>query len=132
MTASTPDPQQYWIDQANLAFRKKGTFDPDVMLLSGSAPKARQLWFRNPTNHRSLRLTAYAWKIWHQHGDFVFHTVKLNSVVTGRQMLQLERLFTAPYYIKGDSSICVLSEQDAVMLQLHAGNLGQYLDNLQM
>lgn len=130
MTASTPDPQQEWINTADAAFRKKGTFDPDAILLTGNKP--RQLWFRNPTNHRSLRLSGYGWKVWQKHGDFVFHTVKLDSVVTGRQMLQLERLFTAPYYIKGDSSICLISEQDAVMLQLHAGNLGQYLDNLQL
>ena len=130
MTASTPDPQQEWINRASEALREKGTMDPDVTTASGV--NLRYLWFRNPTNHRSLRLSALGWKQWQRHGGFTFHEIKLNAVVTGRQMLQLEKMFAEPYYIKGDSNICVIGEQDAIMLQLHAGNLGQYLDNLQM
>lgn len=130
MTASILDPQQEWIKQAIAALRKKGTMDPDAFPMSGVNP--RYLWFRNPTNRHSLRLSATGWKHWKIHGDFVFHTVELAGTVTGRQLLQLEKLFTAPYYLKGDLNICLISEQDAIMLQLHAGNLGQYLDNLQM
>ena len=48
-----------------------------------------------------------------------------------RQLLQLERLLTEPYYIKDLLKLWVHSEQDAIMLQLHAGNLAQFLDNLQ-
>ena len=46
-------------------------------------------------------------------------------------MLQLERLLDQPYYIPTYKRILVLDETTAVMLQLHAGNLAQYLDNLQ-
>jgi len=55
----------------------------------------------------------------------------LESSVNGQQMLQLEQLFTAPYYIlQTNITIHVFSDVDAVMLQLHAGNLKQYLNNL--
>lgn len=104
--------------------------DPDSFSSSGYNP--RYLWFRNPTNHRSLRLTALAWKHWKLHGDIEFFDIELKDTVTGRQLLQLEKLFNAPYYLKGNFNILVIDQQDAVMLQLHAGNLGQYLDNLQM
>jgi hypothetical protein len=46
-------------------------------------------------------------------------------------LLQLERLLQEPYFVKDLTHLIVSSETDAVMLQLHAGNLSQYLDNLQ-
>jgi len=46
-------------------------------------------------------------------------------------LLQLERLLQEPYYIRNLTHLIVASETDAVMLQLHAGDLAQYLDNLQ-
>ena len=46
-------------------------------------------------------------------------------------MLQLERLLDKPYFIMTYKKILVLDETTAIMLQLHAGDLGTYLDNLQ-
>jgi len=72
------------------------------------------------------------WKIFSVHAGVKFHEIVLEGTITGRQMLLLEKFFKEPYYIKGNFNIFVSGEQDAVMLQLHAGNLGQYLDNLQL
>jgi hypothetical protein len=46
-------------------------------------------------------------------------------------MLQLERFIKSPYFIKKLKMLYVFGEEDAVMLQLHGGNLVAYLDNLQ-
>ncbi len=120
MTASIHDPQQHWIDLANEA--------ASVSTNPGKNP--RILWFRNPTNHNSLRLTKIGFTWFVSKAGFTFHKIDLESAVNSRQLIQLERLFTAPYVITA-KTIYVMSEQDAVKLQLHAGNLAQYLDNLQ-
>jgi len=120
VTKSIHDPQQHFITLANEA----------ASVSTNPGKNARMLWFRNPTNHDSLRLTRIGFTWFFGKAGFTFHKIELASEVTGRQLIQLERLFTAPYVIT-QKTIHVMSEQDAVMLQLHAGNLAQYLDNLQ-
>jgi hypothetical protein len=90
-----------------------------------------KIWWRNPLNRESLRLTWPGFKWFSGRSKFPSHNIVLDKGITGRQLLQLERLFHEPYYLR-DDSILVFGEQDAIMLQLHAGNLSQYLDNLQM
>jgi hypothetical protein len=88
-------------------------------------------WWQNPLNRDSLRLTSTGFKWAGKHAGMVFHAVELQEKILPKQMLQLERLLTSPYYIKTLKTLYVVSETDAVMLQLHGGNLNQYLDNLQ-
>ena len=88
------------------------------------------LWWRNPTNHNSLRLTVQGFRYFVKKLSIKSYSVELSTILTFKHLLQLERLFQAPYYIQ-NKTLVVFSEQDAVMLQLHAGNLAQYLDNLQ-
>ena len=87
-------------------------------------------WWFNPTNHNSMRLTqtGYAWTM--KHSRWPYYEVKLSHKIGTKHLLQLERLLQEPYYIKNLTHLIVSSETDAVMLQLHAGNLAQYLDNL--
>ena len=90
-----------------------------------------KIWWRNPTNKNSLRLTNFGLKFFVDQCKHTAHTIKLDAdSIKSKHLIQLERLFTAPYFIK-NTAIIVFSEQDAVMLQLHGGNLNQYLDNLQ-
>ena len=60
----------------------------------------------------------------------IYIEVKISHEVRFRQLLQLERLLKEPYYIRG-RTIVLSSERDAIMLQLHAGDLARYLDNLE-
>ena len=62
---------------------------------------------------------------------FTFHVIKLDKQITPKMLIQLERLLTEPYYINNLLELWVHSETDAIMLNLHAGNLSAYLDNLQ-
>ena len=63
--------------------------------------------------------------------DFKLHIIELTKPIVPRMLLQLERLLEKPYYIPNWQKLLVLDETTAVMLQLHAGDLGTYLNNLQ-
>ena len=89
------------------------------------------LWWRNPTNPSSLRLTFPGYKFFSKILGTACHEIELAEQLKSKHLLQLERLFAEPYYI-GNEKIIVFGESDAIMLQLHAGNLGNYLDNLQI
>jgi hypothetical protein len=121
VTKSTLNPQQAWAHKAIAA----AGLEPDMV---GDVSK---LWWRNFLNKSSLRLTWPGFVWFTKKSKFAAHDIVLDKGITGKQMLQLERLFSDPYYLR-DGHILVFGEQDAIMLQLHAGNLGQYLDNLQM
>jgi hypothetical protein len=90
----------------------------------------RQWWF-NSINPASLRLSKPGVTWFLQQSKFKFVGVELSIGIRGKHLLQLERLLDEPYYIRTYKNIMVMSEVTAVMLALHAGDLGQYLDNLQ-
>jgi len=94
-------------------------------------PGVGHQWWYNSINSNSLRLTkvGYAWI--ERHTDLKLHEVKLQEKILPKQLLQLERLLGQPYFIKTLSNLMVMSEQDAVMLQLHGGDLPTYLNNLE-
>ena len=88
-------------------------------------------WWFNGINPSSLRLTkdGAAWFL--QQAKFKFHVIDLTVPIKGKHLLQLERLLNDPYYIPSHKKLFVSDEATAIMLQLHAGDLGRYLDNLQ-
>jgi hypothetical protein len=128
VTASTPDLQQEWVTRVAGAVKSYDNLPPKFF----ESVNLRYLWFRNPSNRSSMRLTKPGFVAFSKFAQIKFYDIELDQGITMRQLLQLERLFGAPYYIKSHDFIQVSGEQDAVMLQLHAGALGQYLDNLQI
>ena len=87
-------------------------------------------WWFNGINHTSLRLSRAGAEWFSNNAKFHFYHVQLQTQITGKQMLQLERLFYSPYYLT-NKGIYMLDEATYIMLQLNAGNLAQYLDNLE-
>lgn len=89
-------------------------------------------WWYNPTNPHSLRLTKTGHKWFSSVAKITSYEVKLDGqMILPKQLLQLERLFTAPYYIQTLKKLWVYSESDYIMLQLHGSDLHQYLNNLE-
>ena len=88
------------------------------------------LW-HNVLNPNSLRLTngGYAWVI--KHCKQTAYNIKVAKSMTNRVLLQLDHLMAAPYCLVNRNAIKLLGEQDAIMLQLHAGDLEQYLNNIE-
>jgi CRISPR/Cas system-associated endonuclease/helicase Cas3 len=88
-------------------------------------------WWYNSINEDSHRLTSLGFKWIKKNTKLKLHEIDLQEKILPKQMLQLERLLHEPYYIHTLKKIYVFSEQDAVMLQLHGGDLVTYLNNLQ-
>jgi hypothetical protein len=106
--------RQHWIDLFTTGIK----VDPPI-------------WWHNPINPQSLRLTRAAQKWLAQNTTIKLHHIKLQRGLGGRQFLQLERLLTSPYEIVNYKRLAVLDETTLIMLQLHAGDLHTYLQNLE-
>lgn len=120
MTASTPS-QRDWQFNAIV----EAGYDPEQFV------GVEHQWWKNPINQSSLRLTSVGYKWFTNAAKYKSYPIELKERILPRQMLQLERLLTSPYYIKQLKVLYVFGETDAVMLQLHGGNLVAYLDNLE-
>ena len=94
-------------------------------------PDVHNQWWYNPINSRSLRLTRVGYNWINKHTKFKLHSIKLQAKILPKQLLQLERLLRGPYFINNLTHLYVHNEQDTIMLQLHGGDLGSYLNNLQ-
>lgn len=81
-------------------------------------------------NPDSLRLTTEAYSVLTKYENKTPYTFKLNSSMTNQTLLQLDRLMSAPYYIRSRNFLELFGEADAIMLNLHGNNLAQYLNNL--
>jgi len=88
-------------------------------------------WWWNHTDPRNLRLSSYGFKFVHQKA-IPKYEIKLPEPLKNRTLIQMSRLLTCPYYIKQLDLIYLLGEEESVLLALHADNLQQYLDNLQL
>ena len=107
----------------------------NAIVLAGYEPErfigVEHQWWQNPINATSLRLTSVGYKWFTTAAKLKAYPIELTEKILPRQMLQLERYVKSPYFIKQLKMIYVFGDQDAVMLQLHGGNLVAYLDNLQ-
>lgn len=103
----------------------------DQVALGATWPGVEHQWWYNSINHNSHRLTRVGFNWIKKHTKLQLHEIELQEKILPRQMLQLERLLHEPYYIKDLKKIFVFSDTDAVMLQLHGGDLVTYLNNLQ-
>jgi hypothetical protein len=85
------------------------------------------MWWQNPTNHNSLRLTQNAYLTMRKHVKF--YKFKLLQEIRPKTFVQLERYFDEPYYVQNRSTIHIVSDRDAMMLGLMGSDLQTYLDN---
>ena len=116
------------LNQAQYQQRLLASLDIDPVTLPG----VRYAWWYNPTNPQSLRLTKLGHKWFNQVAKITCYYVSLEDhMILPRQLLQLERLLTSPYYIQTLKKLWVYGESDYVMLQLHAGDLPLYLNNME-
>ena len=106
-----------------------------------------KIW-ENPQNPNSLRLTTTGWMLANQI-DMKNYRFEIESMLTPKRLLQLERVLAGPYFIKGKwpvpkpniaasrafqaekpLNLYVFDEQDSIMLGLY-GDLEKFLDNQQ-
>jgi len=88
-------------------------------------------WWWNHTNLTNLRLSNYGFKAI-QRGKIPYYAIQLPEPLRNRTLIQMSRLLTCPYFIKKLDLVYLLGEEEFVLLKLHADNLQQYLDNMQL
>ena len=93
---------------------------------------AERQWWWNHTDPKNLRLSKSAIQFINKFTQIPVYECILPEPLRNRTLIQLSRLMTCPYYIHKIDKISVLGEEEFVMLKLHADNLQQYLDNLQL
>jgi hypothetical protein len=91
-----------------------------------------KVWWWNHTDPTMLRLSQSGLKFINKFTQIPTYAVDLPNPLLNRTLLQMSRLLTCPYYINKHTKITLLGEEEYVMLKLHADNLQQYLDNLQL
>ena len=89
-------------------------------------------WWWNHTNPNQLRLSKIGIAFIKKNTKIPVYECTLPEPLRNRTLIQLSRLMTCPYYIHKIDQISVLGEEEYVMLKLHADNLQQYLNNLQL
>lgn len=91
-----------------------------------------KVWWWNHTDPNTLRLSKLGIQFIKKFTQIPVYECTLPEPLRNRTLIQLSRLMTCPYYIHKIDQISVLGEEEYVMLKLHADNLQQYLDNLQL
>ncbi len=114
-------PQGVWIDK----FR---TISAEAFAWLTPSPARYVIW-HNPLNFSSLRLTKTSWHIIRSNNMLKFYKFELPEPILPKTLLQLEKHFTAPYYIATLSVLYVSGETEAIMLQLNSTDLQGYLNN---
>jgi hypothetical protein len=107
----------------------------EIFCAQGNIPAAKTtemqlLWWMNPTDPHSLRLSAYGLKYAKVDLKLKSYEFALAEELNNLHLMQLERLFQGMYYLMKRQKIIVFEEQEAMMLTLHGNNLKQYLDTI--
>lgn len=87
----------------------------------------------NHTNPNHLRLSVDGIKFIKKQTKIPLYSIEVAHPLLSTHLVKLARINLGPYYLtvrEKDSGITVINQEVATMLMLHAGNLGQYLDNL--
>jgi hypothetical protein len=130
MSKSAESPQAVW----QTTFQNYPNLNPfmnDGTGLGYNDLTSPATWWHNPLNHNSLRLTKKAYNMLNaaKIKDFKF---RLPAKILPKTLLQLEKYFTAPYFIPNVNTIICYGETESIMLALHTNNLQQYLDNQEL
>lgn len=97
----------------------------------GQVTDYQRLWWMNPTDDSSLRLTLQGLQFVKSQLHLQSYDFYLPDELSNHNLLQLERLFKGMYYLLKRQKIIVFEEQEALMLTLHSGNLKAYLDSIE-
>ena len=89
-------------------------------------------WWWNHTDPNTLRLSKSGIQFIRKFTRIPVYECVLSEPLRNRTLIQLSRLMTCPYYIQKLDLVLLLGEQETVMLKLHADNLQQYLDTLEL
>lgn len=116
--------------------RNQQSYTEGILLAAGrdafEYPSVLKIWWWNHTDSSNLRLSKPGIQYIKKFTKIPVYQCNLPEPLRNRTLLQMSRLLTCPYYIQKMDEILLLGSEEATMLKLHADNLQQYLDNLQL
>lgn len=102
---------------------------------SSEYPLYIKIWWWNHTNSNSLRLSADGIKFVKKQTKIPIYQIEVSHPLSSKHLVYLTRTNIGPFYLQHTNKKCtifLLDKEVATMLTLHAGNLDQYLENLQL
>lgn len=90
----------------------------------------RRVWFFNPLNAASMRLTKVGYQFCIVNAKIQYYQHHIPTKIMPKTLLQMEKHFPCPYYINDLTDLRVFDEQTSITLTLYANNLQQYLNNI--
>jgi hypothetical protein len=116
--------------------RNQQSYTEDILRAAGQNaaeyPRYVRVWWWNHTDPANLRLSKSGIQFIKKFTKIPVYECSLSEPLRNRTLIQLSRLFTCPYYIEKPDKLILLGEQETVLLKLHADNLQQYLDTLEI
>ena len=100
-------------------------------LTDGETKRMQQIWWVNPTDPDSLRLSFHGLKLVKSVLKMESFEFDLPENVTNHSLLQLERVFGGMYFLLKRQKLIVFEEQEAMMLTLHGNDIKNYLEHLE-
>ena len=89
-------------------------------------------WWQT-VNPNHLRLSVNGVSFIKKHTKIPIYTIYIAHQLLSTHLIMLSRVKLGPYYLhtkEKNSAMMLINDEAATMLTLHAGNLGQYLENL--
>lgn len=118
------------------SIRNQRDYTEAILQAAGRAateyPLVIKMWWWNHTDSCNLRLAKSGFEFIKKFTQIPVYECALSEPLRNRTLIQLSRLMTCPYYIHRLDRVCLLGQEETVLLKLHADNLQQYLDNLQI
>lgn len=97
--------------------------------------KYRIKWWWNHTNPNHLRLSADGIKFIKKQTELPIYSIEVSHPLSSKHLINLTRINVGPFYLYHTvkkTTLFLLDKDVATMLTLYAGDLGQYLENLQL
>jgi len=91
----------------------------------------RKIWWFNPINLTSMRLTKIGVNFAIEKAKIYYYKHKINSRIMPKTLLQLERILEYPYFVQDLETILIFDERTSLVLTLYNDNLQSYLNNEQ-
>ena len=105
-------------------------FCQQIGIPSAETSYHRNLWWINPTDANSLRLSLDGLRMAIKELELKPYEFRLETEISNAYILKLERVFPSMYYLLKREKFIIFEESEAVTLTLY-GDLQKYLDTLE-
>jgi len=88
----------------------------------------RKVWFFNPLNAGSMRLTKTGFQFCTINADIEQYRHEITEKIMPKTLLQMEKYLPCPYFVFNLTEVRIFDQETSVMLTLYNNDLQKYLD----